>query len=55
VENRQPYDEQQRGAVTRQNMMQEEVLAGAVEVFRGAFSDLWKQFDGCHCFVSKPA
>jgi hypothetical protein len=28
---------------------------GVPEFFKGAFSSLWKQFDGCHGFVSKPA
>ncbi|WP_426123134.1 hypothetical protein [Pararhizobium sp. PWRC1-1] len=55
VENRQGHDEQQRGGVKSQNMVQEEVLAWVSGIFRGAFSDLWKQFDGCHGFVSKPA
>jgi len=30
-------------------------FAGAPTFLKGAFSSLWKQFDGCHGFVSKPA
>ncbi|URK88048.1 hypothetical protein LP421_10955 [Rhizobium sp. RCAM05350] len=55
VENQQAYDERQRGGLEGQNMMEEEVLGLPAGIFRGAFSGLWKQFDGCHGFVSKPA
>jgi hypothetical protein len=55
VENSQVHDGQQRGGLKRQNMMEEERVRQVTWIFEDAFSCLWKQFDGCHCFVSKPA
>ncbi|WP_428428281.1 hypothetical protein [Pararhizobium sp.] len=55
VENRQGRDGRERGGLSRQIMLQGEVLPRHARNFAGAFSCLWKQFDGCHGFVSKPA
>jgi len=55
VENRQGHDGWERGGLTEQIMLQGEALPRGAWNFEGAFSYLWKQFDGCHGFVSKPA
>ena len=55
VENRPIYDGRLRGGLGRQNMMEGEALRRGGRNFFSASSCLWKQFGGCHGFVSKPA
>jgi len=55
VEKRRGHDGWEREGLRGQIMLQGEVLPRHAQNFEGAFSRLWKQFDGCHGFVSKPA